>query len=58
MISDEIGLGRKMVERVFDNLANNFEKSLSKASELLLESFPDVENLSKKILKTGGYAQL
>ncbi len=47
-----------MVERVFDNFANNFEKSLSKASELLLESFPDVENLSKKILKTGGYAQL
>ena len=50
-VANEIGMGRKMVEAVFDNIANRIENSLKTAAEKLAENgFEDSIELSKDIL--------
>ena len=50
-VANEIGMGRKMVEAVFDNIANRIENSLKTAAVKLAENgFEDSIELSKKIL--------
>ena len=50
-VANEIGMGRKMVEAVFDNIANRIENSLKTAAVKLAENgFEDSIELSKDIL--------
>lgn len=48
--ADDIGLGRKMVETVFDELSNNFANALEKAThELANAGFENVLELRKRL---------
>ena len=50
-VANEIGMGRKMVEAVFDNIANRIENALKTAAVKLAENgFEDSIELSKDIL--------
>ena len=49
--SSEIGIGSRMVENIYDGIANIFEKSIKEASEILeSKGFRESKELCKKIL--------
>ena len=49
--SSEIGIGSRMVENIYDDIANIFEKSIKEASEILeSKGFRESKELCKKIL--------
>ena len=52
----ELGLGRGMVEKTFDNMAMKFEDALtSAAKELKQMGYKDAIKIKKSILETGGF---
>lgn len=57
--SNELGIGRRLVEKVFDETANRFETSLKMAADEVAESgFKDAKKMQKEILASGGYSKI
>ncbi|MBR6222120.1 MAG: HipA domain-containing protein [Lachnospiraceae bacterium] len=56
MAADEIGVGRRFMEKAFDDSLEKFEKALDEATrEIIEQGFKNAKKLSDKIKKTGGY---
>ncbi len=57
--SNELGIGRKMVEKEFDALADKYEEALRQSAEELTNAgFKDAKQMQKQILATGGYREI
>lgn len=57
--ADEVGLGKKLAGKYYDELSNNFEKALRESSlELFDKGFTNAKDICERILMTGGFHSL